>query len=73
MFDNLRDDSSNTFSDENEAKYQPAAGYSSNRSRSKKFLGMTSLQRFVIAFLLMLTVCILGSGALLILGKMALP
>lgn len=71
MFDNLRDDSSNTFSDENEAKYQPAAGYSSGRTSSKRFLGMTSIQRFVIAFLLMMTVCVLGSGALLVLGKIA--
>ena len=65
MFDNLRDDSSSTFGDETEAKYQPAAGYSTGRSRSKKFLGMTSLQRFVIAFLLMMMVCVLGSMFLL--------
>jgi hypothetical protein len=71
MFDNLRDDSSSTFGEDNEAKYQPAAGYSS-RSSSKRFLGMTSMQRFVIAVLLMLTVCILGAMTLFVLGKMAL-
>lgn len=71
MFDNLRDDSSSTFSEENEAKYQPAAGYTS-RSSSKRFLGMTSMQRFVIAVLLMMTVCVLGSMTLFVLGKMAL-
>lgn len=70
MFDNLRDDSSNTFSEDNEAKYQPAAGYASTgRSSSKRFLGMTSIQRFVIAVLLMFTVCVLGAMTLLILGK----
>jgi hypothetical protein len=72
MFDNLRDDSSSTFSEESEAKYQPAAGYSTGRAGSKRFLGMTSIQRFVITFLLMLTVCVLGSMVLLVLGKVAL-
>lgn len=71
MFDNLRDDSSSTFSEENEAKYQPAAGYT-GRSSSKRFLGMTSMQRFVIAVLLMMTVCVLGAMTLFVLGKMAL-
>jgi hypothetical protein len=71
MFDNLRDDSSNTFSEDIEAKYQPAAGYT-GRSSSKRFLGMTSMQRFVIAVLLMLTVCIFGAMALLLMGKIAL-
>jgi hypothetical protein len=72
MFDNLRDDSSSTFSEDIEAKYQPAAGYSGGRSSSKRFLGMTSMQRFVIAVLLMLTVCVLGAMTLFILGKMAI-
>ena len=71
MFDNLREESSNTFNDDTEAKYQSAAGYATGRSRSKKFLGMTSLQRFVISFLLMMTVCVLGTGVLLFLGKVA--
>jgi hypothetical protein len=71
MFDNLRDDSSNTFSEDIEAKYQPAAGYT-GRSGSKRFLGMTSMQRFVIAVLLMLTVCIFGAMALLLMGRIAL-
>jgi hypothetical protein len=71
MFDNLREESSSTFGEDNEAKYQPAAGYS-GRSSSKRFLGMTSQQRFVIAFMLMLTVCILGSMVLLVFNKIAL-
>lgn len=70
MFDNLRDDSSSTFNEEPEAKYQPAAGY--GRSSSKKFLGMTSMQRFVISVMLMLTVCILGAMVLLVFGKIGL-
>lgn len=70
MFDNLRDDSSNTFDDQPEAKYQPAAG--SGRSGSKKFLGMTSMQRFVISVMFMLTVCVLGAMVLLVFGKIGL-
>ena len=72
MFDNLRDESSNTFNDEAEAKYQPAAGYSSGKSKSKRFLGMTSMQRFVIAVLLMFMVCAFGAMALLLLGKIGI-
>jgi hypothetical protein len=71
MFDNLRDDSTSTFGDDNEAKYQPAAGYATGRARSKRFLGMTSMQRFVIAFLMMLMVCVVGSGVLVAFGKIA--
>jgi hypothetical protein len=70
MFDNLRDDSSSTFNEVPEAKYQPAAGY--GRSSSRKFLGMTSIQRFVISVLLMFTVCILGTMVLLVFGKIGL-
>lgn len=70
MFDNLRDDSSDTFYEETEAKYQPAIG--STRSSSKRFLGMTSQQRFVISIMLMLTVCILGTMVLLVFGKIGL-
>lgn len=71
MFDNLRDDSTNTFNEETEAKYQPAAG-GMGRSSSKKFLGMTSMQRFVISVMIMLTVCILGAMVLLVTGKIGL-
>ena len=71
MFDNLREDSSSTFDEDNEAKYQPAAG-GTGRSGSRKFLGMTSMQRFVMSVLLMLPVCILGSMVLLVFGKVGI-
>jgi len=61
MFDNLREESSNDF--EEQAKYQPAAGTSSRKS--KRFLGMTSMQRFVIVVLIMFTVCVMGTLLLL--------
>jgi len=72
MYDNLREDAAAS-SYEEEAKFQPAAGTSiGRRARSSRFLGMTAMQRFVIAFMLMLVVCIIGSMALLVMGKIAI-
>ena len=42
------------------------------RSRPKKFLGMTSMQRFVLAFLLMLVTCLLGFLCLFATGRIVL-
>ena len=73
MFDNLREDAAASPFYEEEAKFQPAAGTSSSSgSRSKRFLGMTAAQRFVIVFMLMITVCVLGAMVLLVTGKVAL-
>lgn len=76
MFDNLREEvSAKPFmDDEEEAKYQPAAGteYASSGGRSTRILGMTAAQRFVIVFMLFLTVCIIGLLFLLVTGKIAL-
>jgi hypothetical protein len=73
MFDNLRDDAAASPFYEEEAKFQPAAGTSlPSGSRSKRFLGMTAAQRFVIVFMLMITVCVLGAMVLLVTGKVAL-
>ena len=69
MFDNLRDDV-NAY-DSEETKFQPASGTISGpiNSRARRFLGMTSIQRFVIALLLMFSVCTLGAMCLLVTGK----
>lgn len=64
MFDNLREESSKGF--EEQAKFQPAAGTRrAAGTSSNRFLGMTSIQRFVIMLLIMLTVCALGTLCLL--------
>ena len=69
MFDDLRNDAaSQTFYEDEEAQYQPASS-SYGSSKPGRFLGMTSFQRFVIAFLLMMTVCIIGALALFVTGK----
>ncbi|MDP1548377.1 MAG: hypothetical protein Q8L87_20375 [Anaerolineales bacterium] len=73
MFDNLRDDAS--FYEEEQAQFQSAAGTefdAPRRSGSSRFLGMTSIQRFVLAFMLMLAVCVIGALCLLVTGKILL-
>ena len=63
MFDNLREESSKDFGEQ--AKFQPAAGTRQSGGRSSRFLGMTSIQRFVIVVLMMFVVCVLGALCLL--------
>lgn len=70
MLDNLREQAaSSSFppDDEPEAdvpKYKPPAV-----RRRKQFLGLTPVQRFIMAVMLMLTVCLLGAMFLVIAGK----
>jgi hypothetical protein len=75
MFDNLREDAAASPFYEEEAKFQPAAGTSSpsySGAKPKRFLGMTAPQRFVIVFMLAITVCLLGTMLLLVTGKIAI-
>jgi hypothetical protein len=67
MFDNLRDEAASSSFYEEEAKFQPAAG--TGRKRSKRIMGMTSIQRFVLAFMFMLAVCVIGGMVLLVTNK----
>ena len=71
MFDNLREDVTSNPYDE-EAKFQSASGTQPvyGAPSSRRILGMTAVQRFVIAFMLFLAVCTIGGMALLVLGKM---
>jgi hypothetical protein len=70
MFDNLRDETS-SFKDREETPFQPASSTTSGplSGRRSRFLGMTSIQRFVIAVLLMSTVCVFGVMCLFVTGK----
>ena len=75
MFDNLREEvSAKPFlDDQEEAKFQPAAGTeSAGGSRSTRSLGMTAIQRFVLVFMLFLTVCVIGSLFFLVMWKITL-
>jgi hypothetical protein len=70
MFDNLREDvTSNPYAEE--AKFQSAAGTQPvyGAPSSRRILGMTAFQRFVIAFMLFLAVCLIGGMALLVTSK----
>ncbi len=70
MFDNLREEASKPFYEE-EAKFQPATGTDSafGAPSSRRILGMTAVQRFVIAFMFFLAVCVIGAMALFVTGK----
>lgn len=81
MFDNFRDDSSTSFYQDDDDQFftgedvestPVAASSRRKKNKSSKFLGMTDVQRFVIAIMLMVAVCTLGTMCLLITGKIGL-
>ena len=75
MFDNLRDDAnSSSFYEDNKAQVKPIAGTIAPAAWPKptKFLGMTAQQRFIIAFMMMIAVCVLGIMLMLITGRFGL-
>jgi hypothetical protein len=77
MFDNLRDSAESSFYEEepNDLYKEPVAQPAPKRRRAKsnaRFLGMTAQQRFLISVMLMFTVCIIGTLAMFMLGKMSL-
>ena len=69
MFDNLREDAASGY--EEQGKYQSTSGPISG-ARQKRILGMTSFQRFIIAFMLMLAVCMIGTMVMFVTGKMGI-
>jgi hypothetical protein len=74
MFDNLREDAASTpfYEEEESAKFQPVADkktFFPTPSSSRRILGMTGVQRFVIAFMFFMAVCLVGGMALLVTGK----
>ena len=71
MLDDLRNSSS--FMDEEEQAEEEVTYYRSSRQRRNgDFLGMTAQQRFIISVLLFLMVCVLGTFALLLSGRIVL-
>jgi len=74
MFDNLREDAASGPYYEEEAKFLPAVGTEDSSSlfsttSSRRILGMTGVQRFVISFMFFLAVCLIGGMALFVTGK----
>lgn len=78
MFDNLRDSAESSFYEEEpndlykETEAKPAASSAPKRRRNTRILGMNAQQRFIVSLMLMFTVCIMGTLAMFILGKMSL-
>jgi hypothetical protein len=75
MFDNLREQADSTPFYEDEATFKQAEGLAAPprpKSSGGRFMGMTPLQRFIVAFMLLIAVCALGTMCLLITGKISL-
>ncbi len=81
MFDDLREQADSTPFYEDEAQFQDAEARRpatkpprqvSFNFENGRFLGMTPLQRFILAMLLLISVCVLGSMCLLITGRISL-
>ncbi len=74
MLDNLRDDFSSKPFFEDEAQFQQAdASVIPEAPRRRgRFLGMTPMQRFVIAVMFMIMVCLAGAVCALATGRMGI-
>ena len=84
MFDNLREDANSTPFYEDEALFEEAerdnrGGPKAPRGLARRsavatpgrFLGMTPLQRFLLALMLLMAVCALGAMFLMITGRIS--
>ncbi|HXD10661.1 MAG TPA: hypothetical protein VN653_11410 [Anaerolineales bacterium] len=81
MFDNLRESADSSFYEEepNDLYKEPApssgkkaAAAPKKRRNNARFLGMTAQQRFIVSLMLMFTVCIMGTLAMFVMGRMSL-
>jgi len=77
MFDNLRD--SSFYEDEQsdphkepEAQVKPVAATGHSHRRNARFMGMTAQQRFLLALMFLITVCVMGMLAMFVTGSMGL-
>jgi hypothetical protein len=73
MFDNLRE--SSFYEEEpNDLYKEPAAKPIAvpRRRSSARFLGMSAQQRFFVSVMLLFTVCLIGTLAMFVLGRMSL-
>ncbi len=72
MFDNLREQANSSPFYEDEAQFQPAMAEGLPRSASGRLLGTTAPQRFILALMLMMFVCLVGAMFLVVTGKFGL-
>jgi hypothetical protein len=73
MFDNLRDSAESSLYEEdpNDLYKEPVAKAAVRRRNNARFLGMNAQQRFLISMMLLFAVCIIGTLAMFVLGKMS--
>jgi hypothetical protein len=70
MLDNLRDSASQSpFFQEDQTPLEPKDSRGRKRRSDGRFLGMSPAQRFMLALLLFLMVCVMGSFLLLVTEK----
>ncbi len=71
-FDNLREDAASSYDEVPAQKYLEVKGPAPTftaKPRSRRILGMTGQQRFILSVMFMLAVCVIGFMALFITGK----
>lgn len=74
MLDDLRNSAaSSSFQPEEEPTPSPSERPGSGPRKASTFLGMTASQRFVVALLVLMMTCVLGTFLLLVTEKIALP
>jgi hypothetical protein len=73
MFDGLRKDASDASAFDEQAEFFPGDKPEAPARRRKPgaFLGLTAPQRFLLAVMLMMTVCVLGAMCMVVTGKFA--
>ena len=77
MFDGLRNDPSDSSGFEEPREFfpedKPEKARPARRKSSKKLLGLTAPQRFVLATMMLIAVCTLGALCLLVFGRFVIP
>jgi hypothetical protein len=74
MLDDLRNSSSFIDEEPPAPEQEPPRPRAALRRRQKdQFLGMSAQQRFILSLMLFLMLCVIGTFALLLFGKIALP
>jgi hypothetical protein len=74
-YDSFRDQADDDVFVEPEKPVEPVPATSTRRVRRRRgnFLGMTAMQRFIIAVMLLFMVCLLGTLCLLVTQKIYFP
>lgn len=72
MLDDLRSSAASSFAEEESGQMDLSSGSGTPESERLIF-GMTAVQRFIIAFMLLMMTCVLGSLCLIAFEKVVLP